>query len=277
MRHVPSIPVIAGAAFAILGTVPALATPVTLAPHRAVYDIALDEADPQSGIEGIYGRMVYEMRGSACAGYAVKFRFLTRIDTEDFSRVTDQRTTSFEDIEKGTFRFATKSYVDETLDQETRGRAINVDGSVAVELGGPDGRSMTLDPGHFPSAHMLEMIAKAKAGENFYQSHIYDGSEEGDAVMLTTAVIGEKTEPEAGGEVEAAAALADDPYWPVTVAYFNEGENGDETPTYQIAFKLYDNGVTRDMTMDYGNFSLHGQLAGLELFEPEACDGPTGD
>jgi hypothetical protein len=27
-------------------------------------------------------------------------------------------------------------------------------------------------------------------------------------------------------------------------------------PEYQIAFKLYENGVTRDLLMDYGDFSL---------------------
>ena len=54
-----------------------------LAPHRAVYDLALDKASDRSGITGITGRMVYEFNGSACDGYTVTFRFVTRIDTGD--------------------------------------------------------------------------------------------------------------------------------------------------------------------------------------------------
>ena len=54
-----------------------------LAPHRAVYDLALDKASDRSGITGITGRMVYEFNGSACEGYTVTFRFVTRIDTGD--------------------------------------------------------------------------------------------------------------------------------------------------------------------------------------------------
>ena len=42
--------------------------------HRAVYDLVLARASERSGITGIDGRMVYELRGSACEGYAVRFR-----------------------------------------------------------------------------------------------------------------------------------------------------------------------------------------------------------
>ena len=67
---------------------------VPLAPHRAVYDLALSEATDRSGITGLSGRMVYEFNGSACEGYTVKFRFVTRIETSEVSRLTDQQTTT---------------------------------------------------------------------------------------------------------------------------------------------------------------------------------------
>jgi len=38
-----------------------------------------------------------------------------------------------------------------------------------------------------------------------------------------------------------------------------------------MAFKLYENGVTRDLTMDYGDFVLSGKLAKLEVFNSEEC------
>src|SRR5262245_12207745 len=80
-----------------------------LAPHRAVYDLALDRASDRSGITGLSGRMVYEFNGSACEGYTVTFRFVTRIDTSDVTRLTDQQTTTFEDGDGKTFSFVTKS------------------------------------------------------------------------------------------------------------------------------------------------------------------------
>ena len=45
----------------------ALAAPKLL-PHRAVYDLSLEQASDRSGINGITGRMVYEFAGSSCEG-----------------------------------------------------------------------------------------------------------------------------------------------------------------------------------------------------------------
>ncbi len=64
------------ALLAVVSTAPALAVPM-LQPHRAVYDLSLDNASDRSDITGITGRMVYEFNGSACEGYTVKFRFVT--------------------------------------------------------------------------------------------------------------------------------------------------------------------------------------------------------
>lgn len=66
--------------------------------HRAVYDLELKDASDRSGIEGMTGRMVYEFTGSACQGYKTDFRFVTQINTGDAVRMTDQQTTTFEDI-----------------------------------------------------------------------------------------------------------------------------------------------------------------------------------
>jgi hypothetical protein len=69
--------------------------------------------------------------------------------------------------------------------------------------------------------------------------------------------------------------LKDMSYWPVTIAYFDPlSETGGESlPEYRIGFKLYDNGITRDLTMDYGDFALSGTLANLEMLAPaKPCD-----
>ncbi len=266
-------PLAAALALSALGAGPGFAASAnSLATHRAVYDLALDEATDRSGISGIYGRMVYEFNGSACDGFTVSFRFVTRIDTEEMSRVTDQQTTTYEDLNAGTFRFVTRSFVDERLDTETSGDARLTDAGVEVELEEPEERELTLSEGKFPTEHMLELIEKAKAGERFFESRIYDGSEEGDRVMLTTTVVGQLEQPADDDEEAArAGAFADDAYWPVTIAYFQETGTEDGTPEYQISFKLYENGFTRDLVMDYGDFVLTGTLAELETFEPQAC------
>ncbi|MCZ4287580.1 cell envelope integrity EipB family protein [Hoeflea alexandrii] len=264
------------ASLAVIAATSAQAAPAAgaggLAAHRAVYDLSLKDASERSGISGMVGRMVYEFAGSACEGYTVSFRFVTEISTGEDSRLTDQQTTTFEDIRKGTFRFVTRSFVDQKLDHEVRGSAEAKENGLALALEQPDKLSLDIAPARFPTEHMIELIGKAREGERFYESRIYDGSDEGDKAMITTTILGEKQPVEkTDTEAKRAGELADDAYWPVSMSYFEEAAEGDGLPVYSIAFKLYENGVTRDLTMDYGDFVLQGELAQLDMYEPEPC------
>lgn len=253
----------------IFSTVPAFAVPV-LQPHRAVYDISLNKANERSGITGISGRMVYEFNGSQCEGYTVKFRLVTRISTTDAMRMTDQQTTTFEDGEGKTFSFVTKSFIDQNLEKEVKGTAHREKDSVRVDIDKPEPNTVTLDLTQFPTQHMFELIDKAEKGENFYETSLYDGSEDADRTMLTTVIIGKSAEASSKDpELPVLATLKKDKFWPVDIAYFNPAESygGEAMPEYRISFKMYENGLTRDLQMDYGDFSMTGKLVDLSLFD----------
>ena len=247
-----------------------------LAPHRAVYDLALDKATDRSGITDITGRMVYEFNGSACEGYTVTFRFVTRIDSGDSTQLTDQQTTTFEDAEGKTFSFVTKTFVDQKLSKETRGTATRDGKGVKVEIEKPEQQSIDLATTQFPTQHLVDLLDKADLGDTFYETSLYDGSEDADRAMTTTVIIGKEAQAnDSDPEAPALATLQKDKFWPVDIAYFDESKNGgEEIPEYRISFKLHKNGVTRDLLMDYGEFSMIGKLVNLKLFEvkPEACN-----
>ncbi len=51
-------------------------------------------------------------------------------------------------------------------------------------------------------------------------------------------------------------ALAKLTRWPVTISYFDhesarKQESGEQTPVYSIGFELYENGISRKLTLDY--------------------------
>ncbi|TPL05632.1 MULTISPECIES: cell envelope integrity EipB family protein [unclassified Mesorhizobium] len=253
---------------ATLPTAPAFAV-AALQAHRAVYDLTLSKASDRSGITGITGRMVYEFNGSACEGYTVKFRFVTQIATADGTKLTDQQTTTFEDAEGKTFSFVTKSFTDQNLDKEVKGTATREQKGLKVEIDKPEKNSLELAATQFPTQHLVELIGKAEKGENFYQTNLFDGSEDANKVMTTTVIVGKKTDVQKSDpEAPALAKLATDKYWPVDIAYFDDTDNkGEEVPEYRISFKLHENGITRDLVMDYGEFSMTGKLVNLSLFD----------
>jgi hypothetical protein len=243
---------------------------VPLQPHRAVYDLSLDKASDRSGITGITGRMVYEFNGSACEGYTVQFRFVTQISTNDISRLTDQQTTTFEDAQGKTFSFVTKSFVDQALDKEVKGTATRDPNGLKVALDKPQKNSFELGATQFPTQHLVELIGKAEKGETFYETSLFDGSEDADKVMTTTVIVGKRLETAKDDpERPALATLAADKVWPVDIAYFDESkkDGGEDLPEYRISFKLHENGITRDLVMDYGDFSMTGKLVNLSLFD----------
>lgn len=255
------------------GMFPGTASAQPLAAHRAVYDVVLKDASDRSGITGMDGRIVYEFQGSVCDGYTTNFRFVTRILSAGGDRVTDQQTSTYEDGAGENFRFVTKSFVDERLDRELSGSAVHKDDSTIVTLKKPQESEFVLGPALFPTAHILDLLHRADEGETVYETKVFDGSEDGDRVMTTTVIVGQK-KTGTDGDGKNAGPLKADPFRNVSISYFDEqSENaGEALPNYQISFKLYDNGVTRDLVMDYGDFVLTGALSSLDMLPQESCN-----
>ena len=58
------------------------------------------------------------------------------------------------------------------------------------------------------------------------------------------------------------------PRWPVTISYFDKSksqESSEQTPAYAIGFELYENGISRALTLDYNDFVVTGKLSSLEI------------
>ena len=266
-------PFLVGASSLLLSLVPAEAAgPSGLVAHRAIYDLELKDATDRSGIAGMFGRMVYEFEGSDCTGFTTNFRFVTQIDTGDATRMSDQQTKTFEDLTKRTFKFETKSFTDQQLDKDVRGAATDEAKGVKVDLQQPTAKQIDLAESRFPTEHMLDIIHNAKLGKNFFEARVFDGSDDGDKSLVATTVVGKSETPKSDDvDADKAGAFARTAFWPVTIAYFNEKNTGDAMPVYRMSFKLYENGITRDLTMDYGDFVLTGKLTKLEMLDAKAC------
>jgi hypothetical protein len=88
-------------------------------------------------------------------------------------------------------------------------------------------------------------------------------------------VIGKKIAPEHAPADAAAgtAQIAGLARWPVTISYFDRSkEGGEQTPVYAITFEAYENGVARALVLDYGDFTVAGDLTSLEMKDAKPCD-----
>ncbi|MGB7076216.1 MAG: cell envelope integrity EipB family protein [Xanthobacteraceae bacterium] len=253
--------------------------PVVLLPHRAVYDLSLGQTRGDSQIAGVSGRIVYDFGGSACRGYSLDFRQVSELDTgEGKVSISDLRSTTWEGADAKDFKFKSQNYVDDKLLDTVDGHAEHDATETAVDLDKPEQKNLKLDPGVvFPTEHMVRAIQAARAGKTLLHFPVYDGSDSGDKVFNTLTVIGKKLAPDERNHDDAAAhepKLAAVPRWPVTISYFDKSkadDSGEETPAYSIGFELYENGISRALTLDYNDFVVDGKLTSLEIKDQKPC------
>ncbi|MGO9133102.1 MAG: cell envelope integrity EipB family protein [Methylovirgula sp.] len=247
------------------------ATP--LASHRAIYDLTLLKSTGSKSPTFARGRIAFDFSGSSCDGYTQTFRQLTELQpAEGPTRVSDMHSTTFEDASGKSFAFKMQTQVDNEGTDEVDGRAQRVSGGpVAVALTKPKQKKIDIDRSVlFPTEHLKYILAAAKAGQHIFEVKVYDGSETGEKIFQTTTFIGA---PISTPPIESAVQiplLKDMRRWPVTISYFDVSRK-DELPSYTLAFDLYENGISRALRLDYGDFILAGQMTSLELLPTPAC------
>ena len=253
---------------------------VPLAPHRAVYEVTLAQARSGASVAELTGRMVYELTGSPCEGYNQSMRFVTRMtNQEGEASLSDLRSSSWEDGAGQRLRFETSHYRDQQLAEQTAGQASRgpTTGEVKVELTKPRMQEISLASRVlFPVQHSIKMLEAARAGQRVFAADLYDGSEKGDKLYTTSAFIGGRLAPGSSKivpRIDNAEKLDALPAWPVSLSYYEIGnDRGDALPAYELAFVVFDNGVSHRIFIDYGEFAVRGQLKELVFFDPGKCD-----
>lgn len=255
---------------------PTAATP--LAAHRAVYDLKLARTSGKRGLQAVRGRILYDFSGSACEGYVLQFRQVSELDSgEGKVAVSDLRASTWEDGTATEFRFSSQSFVNEKAQESVDGRALRDSGKVVVRLTKPAEKTFELEPNIvFPTEHMRRIIEAAREGKTLLEFPVYDGSENGERVYNTLTVIGQAIGPDeqpSAGAAAAEAALKGLKRWPVTISYFDRAakESGEQTPAYAISFQIFENGVSRALTLDYGDFAVSGEMSQLEMKDVRPC------
>jgi hypothetical protein len=249
---------------------------IRLTAHRAIYDLKLERTRGKRPLEAVRGRIVYDFSGSTCEGYDLQFRQVTELDTgEGKVLFSDLRSTTWEQGGGQTYRFASQNIVDRDPAEQVEGNAQRRDDKVAVSLVKPQPKSFDFESAVvFPSEHIRRILVAAHAGQSLLQLPVFDGSENGEKLYKTLTVIGRQIAPDKTPNDAAAkeASLASMPRWPVTVSYFEtDSSRGEQTPVYAITFELYENGISRALLLDYGDFVISGEMTTLEIRPDKSC------
>lgn len=261
--------------FAVASPTPAHAIS-GVAPHRAVYDLELKSARKRSGVKDLTGRMVVEITGSVCEGWSVNFRIVNDLQLpRGKKRLIDSRSTSWEAGNGRTLSYFEREFIDNRPTQTTRLKASLKDHKVVQKQ--PKKVSFSIPDGAiFPISHQLRLIKKAKAGEFRDKSIVYDGADHLNIHQAISFIGKARQRGKAPALLKGKGAqelLANKKAWPISVSYFDiKGKDQQDTPSQQVSFIMYENGVAGDLVIDYGEFAMKGKLTYLEKLPTSKCE-----
>ncbi len=251
---------------------PSLSSVNKIAPHRAIYAMALGKVKNGSPIQGATGTMLFEW-ADACEGWAIQQQMkLHFIYAEADEAEISSSVVTWESKDGKSYRFNVRRLTDGQEDESFKGLA------KADEKGGqavyavPKDRKETALPVDtlFPSAHTKLIIEKALAGEKLFTRPVFDGSDE-EGLAYVSAFVGSKIERPRETEMNPELRklpLLNQAAWPVRLAFYKpEDQTGQ--PDYEMDLTLQANGVARSMSIDYGDFTVSGLLVSVEAIPPE--------
>jgi hypothetical protein len=238
-----------------------------LLPHRAVYDLSLGSPPGEGGIADVRGRMAVEFT-DVCDGWTVDQRMVLDITYEGRDAFRSYSSFASWESRDGTrFRFEDRTWHDAGPVEEIRGEArleAN-DGPGSVTLAKPAPATIPLPAGTmFPTRHTVFLIERVQAGETYVLRPTFDGTSI-DGPVDVGAALGRPRPVSGGPEVPG-----DGDVWPMRLAYFMPGEDPDR-PSFEIGILLHDNGVAREVELDYGAYVIDAELVELATLPPPGC------
>ncbi|MBI3275002.1 MAG: cell envelope integrity EipB family protein [Methylocystis sp.] len=251
-------------------------TPGVLAPlaaHRAVYDLTLSSSTGNKAPASARGRIAFDFSGSACEGYVQNFRQITELQpAEGPPRLSDMRSATFETADGNDFRFKIETKIDNSRAEDIDGKAKKAPGAaLSIDIAKPKRARLDLkSESLFPTQHLRRILAAARAGESILEAKVYDGSGDGAKVFDTLSVVGKASTRAVDEKAAQIDALKSMRHWPVAISYF-EPDKKDQHPAYVLSFDLYENGISRALRLDYGDFVLAGEMRELTLLPAKTC------
>ena len=239
----------------------AAAPAIALAAHRATYELSLDSVQGHDTVAAA-GRMVYQV-SDACTGWATQQQLRLRTVSRDGTAtdlVSDYATLEGKDGHH--LAFDMKQRANGVVTQQVRGDAtVDASGAGRIRYTMPQRATLALPPGTlFPMAHTAAIIQAARAGLRSIAPTLFDGTGPDGAQDTYVTILGWHPPPSGSTRPELAGLGSSR----VHVGFFSRAP-ATITPDYESAMRYFDDGIADELTMNFGGFTMRGDLRALTL------------
>lgn len=265
--------------FSAAGLVAGPALAIEFSPHRAIYDVTLDQA-PSGAVSEVSGTLSIDWQ-LGCSGWTFEYRSVIDVTQAESGRVRlSTVATTWESATGSEYRFNVRHSTNGHELEKIEGYAVlrdpGADGT--VKFTAPRERTMALPAGTlFPMAHSMAVMkaAVSRKAPVFLPLSVFDGMDV-QGLYLVNAVIGKSPQAGAaspGGSPEVSQLQRDQRAWPVSLAYFKTVDR-QPAPSHEMRLLIYENGVSDQLVIDFGDFRIRARIEKLEIQPPTDCNGP---
>lgn len=262
----------AGMAVGALCVGGASAEALTLAPHRATYELFPAPGSAGKDAQLLEGLIVFEL-ADACDGYTMTDRRVFVLGRGDGRTTTfDSIYSAWESADGERFDFASTLHVDGHEVETVRGSATldRPGGAGTVAYKTPEEKRIALPQGtYFPvhaGRHSIEMIA---AGERQLSYKLFDGSDS-DGAVLAADFVTRSEMAEARKQPQGDVGLLQARSWRVRTAFFDLDEES-APPSAEFDGQTHENGVISRFLLDTDAFAAIGELVRIEALPASGC------
>lgn len=241
---------------------------VDLASHKAIYDIRMKSSSTGGEVLDVRGKMLFSFKKS-CDGWISDHKFSLDYEYAGAPPVkVESKFTSFEKFDGSILNFSSNRLANGEADQELRGIArINTKKAIYSI---PEDLSFDLSKvTMFPAMHTVKLIEAAKEGKKIMSATVFDGSDDRGPVEIN-AIILKKLGQDLDSKLNPDLIGKDG--WLMRLAVFPKDEEDTQSISdYEMTMSLQENGIIRDMVVDYHSFSINQKLVAIEPIKDDVC------
>ncbi len=251
-----------------------------LVPHKARYNLQMVHNNAPTKVSDIQGIMTYNFVKTCQSWLTDQTLNLEMVQTDGIPMRSVNHFFSDERFDGSEYHYASDNVINKQP----------VDRSVGKVFGdkkhehyyayhqGMDKQAQRLDYPNltFPVHHLTEILYQSKKGNPIYHASVFDGSFADEPVSINAVTSSHRnTVDDTLKSVFAKYKQYLSPSsWSISYAYFkNDGaaDDSETSPDYESEVKMMENGIITELTIQYPDFILKGNLVGFEPLDKPRC------